>query len=77
MRIRNEKDYRITPMDSDEIRRYKTLVSQEKIPGAHVLLPSVSLINFDEEKTPPLVREMKSLKDQLADIEKQIAEMED
>lgn len=69
LRIREANDYRITPDDTPEIKRFKSLTSQPKIPGAHVLLPQIGLISFDEETTPPLVREFKDLKAQLAEID--------
>lgn len=77
LRIRDENDYRITPEDSTETKRMKTLTSQPKIPGAHVLLPQVGLISYDEEETPELVKEFKELKNQLAEIDAQLAEFED
>ena len=74
LRIRDNKDYRITSEDSSEVKMFKTLVSQEKIPGAHVLLPSTGLITYDEITTPPLAREFKRLKNELKEINKQLAE---
>jgi len=76
MRIRNNTDYRISPQDSKEVIRYKTLVSQEKINGAHVLLPNVGLIRYDETETPPLVREFKRLKEELKEINDKLKEFE-
>lgn len=75
LRIRDENDYRITPEDDKKIKRYKRLVSQQKIPGAHVLLPNVGLISYDEEETPKLVKEFKSLKAELAEIEAQLKQL--
>ena len=77
LRIRIDNDYRITPDDSPETKRYKSLISQGKIPGAHVLLANIGLISYDEEETPPLAREFKKLKAELAEIDKLLAEFED
>lgn len=77
LRIRDETDYRIMPEDSPEVKMMKTLTSQPKIPGANVLLPQVGLISYDEEETPPLAREFKKLKAELAEIDKQLAEYDD
>mgnify|MGYP006418751467 CR=1 FL=1 len=75
--IRVNNDYRINPEDSYKIKQMKTLTNQPKIPGAHVLLPQIGLISFDEEKTPPLAREFKDLKAQLAEIDRQLEELEE
>ena len=77
LRIREENDYRIMPDDSPEVKRFKSLTSQPKIPGANVLLPQIGLISFDEETTPPLAREFKKLKAELAEIDKLLAEFEE
>lgn len=76
LNIRINNDYKISPDDSKEIKRMKVLTSQAKIPGAHVLLPSVGLISFEEEHTPRLAREFKSLKAQLKEIDAQLAVLE-
>lgn len=77
MRIRIENDYKILPDDSKKVKLMKTLTSQPKIPGAHVLLPQIGLISYDEEVTPKMAREFKSLKQQLKEIDKQLAEFEE
>lgn len=77
LRIRDNSDYRIMPDDTPEIKRFKSLTSQPKIPGANVLLPQIGLISFDEETTPPLAREFKKLKTELAEIDKLLAEFEE
>lgn len=77
LRIRDENDTRITPEDTPEIKRYKTLVAQSRIPGAHVLLPQIGLISYDEIETPKLIKEFKSLKAELAEIESQLAKFDD
>ena len=77
LRIRIDNDYRITPDDSPETKRYKSLISQGKIPGAHVLLANIGLISYDEEETPPLAREFKKLKAELAEIDKLLEAFEE
>jgi hypothetical protein len=77
LRIRIDNDYRISPDDSPEVKNYKLLISQQKIPGAHVLQANIGLISFDEETTPPLAREFKKLKAELAEIDKLLAEFEE
>jgi len=77
LRIRAENDYRITPEDDDIIKEMKKLVSQAQIPGAHVLLPQIGLISFDEEVTPKLAKEFKTLKNELKEIDKLLEEMEE
>jgi len=77
LRIRDENDLRITPEDNDKVKRFKSLVSQQKIPGAHVLLPQCGLISYDEIETPKLVTEFRKLKSELAEIESQLAQLED
>ena len=76
LRIRDENDYRLLPEDDELTKEWKTLTSQAKIPGAHVLLPQVGLISFDDEVTPELAREFKTLKEELKEIDKQLEEME-
>lgn len=77
LRIRIDNDYRITSDDSPETKRYKSLISQGKIPGAHVLLANIGLISYDEEETPPLAREFKKLKAELAEIDKLLEAFEE
>lgn len=76
LRIRTKNDYRVLPEDSDIIREMKTLTSQPKIPGAHVLSPNIGLISFDEEVTPGMAREFKSLRLELEEIDKQLEAFE-
>ena len=77
LRIRTKNDYRVMPEDSDEIREMKTLTSQPKIPGAHVLSPNIGLISFDEEVTPGMAREFKALRLELEEIDKQLEAFEE
>lgn len=77
LRIRMENDYKILPEDSKEVKLMKQLTSQPKIPGAHVLLPQVGLISYDEEVTPEMALEFKTLKRELEEIDKQLEEMEE
>jgi hypothetical protein len=77
LRIRMENDYKIMPEDSKEVKLMKQLTSQPKIPGAHVLLPQVGLISYDEEVTPELAREFKELRAQLNEIDKQLEAFEE
>ena len=77
LRIREANDYRIMPEDTPEVKRFKSLTSQPKIPGANVLLPSVGLVSYDEETTPPLAREFKKLKAELAEIDKLLEAFEE
>lgn len=77
LRIREANDYRIMPEDTQEVKRFKSLTSQPKIPGANVLLPSVGLVSYDEETTPPLAREFKKLKAELAEIDKLLEAFEE
>jgi len=77
LRIRINNEYKIFPDDSERIKEMKTLVAQAKIPGAHVLLPAIGLINYDENVTPQLVREYKALKKELREIDAQLAAMEE
>ncbi len=77
LRIRTMNDYRIMPEDCDEIREMKTLTSQPKIPGAHVLSPNIGLISFDEEVTPDMAREFKTLRAELNEIDKQLEAFEE
>ena len=77
LRIRIENDYKILPDDSEEVKLMKKLTSQPKIPGAHVLLPQIGLISFDEEITPKLAKEFKVLKKELEEIDRQLEEMEE
>lgn len=77
LNIRINNDYRIRDEDSPKIKEYKALAGQPKIPGAHVLLPNIGLISFDDEKTPPLARRFRELKARLKEINAQLAEIED
>lgn len=77
LRIRMENDYKILPDDSKEVKLMKQLTSQAKIPGAHVLLPQIGLISFDDDVTPKMAREFKELKAEVAEIDRQLAEMEE
>lgn len=77
LRIRTMNDYRVMPEDSDDIREMKTLTSQPKIPGAHVLSPNIGLISFDEDVTPEMAREFKALREELEDIETQLEAFEE
>jgi len=75
MRIRVDKDLRPSPGDSEKVLEMKRLVSQEKIGGAHVLLPQIGLISVDDE-TPELARKFRRLKDELKEIDAQLAEFD-
>ena len=77
LNIRINNDYKLLPDDSKEIKRMKTLAAQAKIAGAHVLLPSVGLISFDDVESPKLSREFKSLQAQLKAIDDELALLED
>ena len=77
LRIRMENDYKIMPEDSKEVKLMKQLTSQPKIPGAHVLLPQVGLISYDDEVTPDMAKEFKELRAQLAEIDKQLEEFDE
>ena len=77
LRIRETNDYKISPEDSPTVKRYKSLTNQPKIPGAHVLVPSIGLVSFDDEITPILAREFKALKAQLKEIDAQLAKFEE
>ena len=77
LRIRMDNDYKILPDDSKKVKLMKQLTSQPKIPGAHVLLPAIGLVSFDEAVTPKMAREFKTLKSELQEIEKQLAQFEE
>lgn len=70
--LRISKDYKILPTDNDKIRKYKTLLGQEKIPGANVLMPAIGLISYDDDETPELAREFKKLKYELDEVNRQL-----
>ncbi len=55
----------------------KTLTSQPKIPGAHVLSPNIGLISFDEEVTPGMALEFKTLRAELDEINTQLEAFEE
>lgn len=76
LNLRISGNYRILPEDSDKIKEYKTLLSHEKISGAAVLLCNIGLISYSDEETPPMVREFRALKAELAEIEKQLELLE-
>jgi len=75
LELRIDSNHKINPEDSSKIKRFKSLLGQEKIPGANVLLPSIGLISFNDAETPPLVREFKSIKAEIAELEQQLAAM--
>lgn len=77
LRIRMENDYKILPDDSKKVKLMKQLTSQPKIPGAHVLLPNIGLISYDDEVTPQLAKEFKTLKAELQEIEDQLEKFEE
>lgn len=77
LRIRDENDYRILPEDDEKTTEIKSLIKQSAIPGAHVLLPQTGLISFDDEESPPLAREYKRLREELAAVEKELALLEE
>jgi len=76
LRIREEHDFKVYPDDPEEIKEMKILSARDKIAGAHVLLPQIGLISVDDE-TPELARKFKSLKAELEEIERELAELED
>ena len=77
LNIRIDHEYRPSAEDNEKTREIKTLLKQTSIGGAHVLLPSTGLISFDEEKSPPMIREYKKLKADLKEIKAQLTELEE
>jgi hypothetical protein len=76
IRIRKERDFEIKPDDSEKIKELKKLAAIEKIPGAHVLLPQIGLISFDEKETPKLAKQYNLLKKEMNEVEKELEEIE-
>jgi HPt (histidine-containing phosphotransfer) domain-containing protein len=77
LNIRINRDTKFNADDSEKVKELKRLVSQDTIPGAHVLLPQIGLISVKEDTTPKLAEEYQNLWQELLLIQEQLDQLDD